>query len=108
MSRKIWQVVAIHYSCIHSFDNLLHVCALFPAEATSSYLHAYAFYSQAISMPANVRILLSGTGTNPHVSYGAKALITLYGIWNLDFDRSFFSDICLKIDTLAVWLLTTP
>ena len=74
----------------------------FQLNATSSYLHAYVFYSQIVSMPANSKILLSATGTNPHIS---NAMLTLYGIWNLDFGRSFFSDICLKIDTLAVLAL---
>ena len=99
---KWWLFIIVAYIPLTIFYFFMF---FFQLNATSSYLHAYVFYSQIISMPANVRILLSATGTNPHISNGIKTLITLHGIWNLDFGRGFFSDICLKIDTLAVLAL---
>ena len=99
---KWWLFIIVAYIPLTIFYFFV---LFFKLNATSSYLHAYVFYSQIISIPANSKILLSATGTNPHISNGAKALMTLYGIWNLDFGRSFFSDICLKIDTLAVLAL---
>ena len=99
---KWWLFIIVAYIPLTIFYMFV---LFFQLNATSSYLHAYVFYSQIVSIPANSKILLSATGTNPHISNGVKALITLHGIWNLDFGRSFFSDICLKIDTLAVLAL---
>ena len=97
-----WKFIIVAYLPLTIFYLFV---LFFKLNATSSYLHGYVLYSQAMSMPANARMLLSATGTNPHISNGIKALLALYGIWNLDFGRSFFSDICLKIDTLAVLAL---
>ena len=99
---KWWVFIIVAYIPLTIFYMFV---LFFQLNATSSYLHAYVIYSQTISMPANGRILLSATGTNPQLSNGIKAILALFGIWNLDFGRSFFSDICLKIDTLAVLAL---
>lgn len=51
------------------------------------------------------RVLLSATSSNQHMNLGIKVLTTLYGIWNLDFFRSFYPDICLPMDTLSILAL---
>ena len=72
------------------------IVVLFKLNVTSSHLHGFIYYSQAISMPALVRSL------RLHSNYLTiwKYVGSLYGIWNLDFFRSFDLGICLGTDTL--------
>ena len=69
----------------------------FQIDAVTSHLFPVIWYSQSISMPAMARIMLL---TNSKYIQTIKTLLSLYGIWNLDFFRLFYSDICLGIDFL--------
>ena len=67
---------------------------------TSSPLHGFIYYNQAISMPQMVQLLFLATEDTPKYQTVLKYLATFYGVWNLDFFRSFDLDICLGTDTL--------
>ena len=68
--------------------------------ATSSPLHGFIYYNQAIAMPQMARLLSLATEDTPKYQTALKYLATFYGVWNLDFLRSFDLSICLGIDTL--------
>ena len=60
-------------------------------------------------MPINTRSILNEIkyDTNLHSAIGivAKLLYSLNGIWNLDFFRLFYSDLCLGIGILPTLAL---
>ena len=67
---------------------------------TSSPLHGFIYYSQGISMPAVVRNIILSVRHRPNYLTASKYVVSLYGIWNLDFFRTFDHGICLGTDTL--------
>ena len=75
--------------------------------ATSPQLEAFIHFAQIISTPANIRMILEALYSNNYpVSYVVCQLImTLYGIWNLDFFRTVLPHNCLKLSTLQVLAL---
>ena len=75
---------------------------LFKFNANSPQLNAFAFLAQSVSNPANIRgILLSSSATRGSFDiFLLKLLATLYGIWNLDYFRMLYPDICLRLTTL--------
>ena len=78
------------------------VILMFKISIMSSHLYGFVMYSQAISMPILVRVLIISCQERPKYFYLVKTLGSLYGIWNLDFFRMFDLGICLKTSTLAV------
>ena len=66
---------------------------------TTSRLHGVVWFSQALSMPALVRVLLLGA-ENEHLLIVAKICLLFYSYWNLDLFRSIIPDICLNVTTL--------
>ena len=75
---------------------------IFRISATSSSLNCYVFVSQILTTPALVRHTYSANlHTDPSsVSYwgqnGVDFGIAMYGVWNLDFFRSFYTSICVN------------
>ena len=77
----------------------------FKINTVTSHLHPVIWFSQALSMPALSRILLLGVRTHPSYLWILKTVLSLYGLWNLDFFRPFYSDICLGIGLLPTLAL---
>ena len=79
----------------------------FQLNAVTSHLHPVIMYSQAISLPAMSRLLILSVRTQAAYQSQVllKILLSLYGIWNLDFFRPFYSDICLGIGLLPTLAL---
>ena len=77
----------------------------FNINVTSSRLHGFIFFSQALSTPAYVRFLLLGVEKMPLLLKAIKLLGPFYSLWNLDPLRSAFPDICLNVDTLQAFAL---
>ncbi len=71
---------------------------------SSSHLHGYVFFSQAISMLPSAQLTIAVANTQPIQLGFAKASMTFLGIWNLDFFRAY-TGICLKLGTLPVLAL---
>lgn len=73
----------------------------FKVNVTSSHLHGFVLFSQCISISASSRLLLSST-THSHIyTQISKVLVTIYGIWNLDFFRAY-TTIPLNVESLTV------
>ena len=81
------------------------VMLFFNINVTSSHMHGYVLFSQAISTPALVRILLLNIEGMPFVSKVIKFIEPFFSSWNLDFFRSTIPDICLNIDNLQAFSL---
>ena len=77
----------------------------FNINVTSSRLHGFIFFSQALSTPACVRFLLLAVEKMPLLLKAIKLLGPFYSLWNLDPLRSAFPDICLNVDTLQAFAL---
>ena len=78
------------------------IIVVFKFNANSPKVHGFILFTQIISSPFIVRILL----TNSYNSILAiKTFATLYGIWNLDFFRTLYPDMCLKVTTLQALAL---
>ena len=79
---------------------------LFNINVTSSRLHGVVWFSQAVSMPALVRVLLlAALSKSTYFLKVAKICILFYSFWNLDLLRSVIPDICLNITPLQALAL---
>lgn len=81
---------------------------VFQANLASSHLYALVTYMQVIAMPVTCRIMLeyfSEDRVSLVSATAVKVLLSLYGVWNLDFFRPFYSDICLGIGVLPTLAL---
>ena len=83
------------------------IILFFKVNITSSHLFAVIYYCQSVSPPLLVRIMLSVVvqQANPSFYTAFKLCASLYGIWNLDFFRPFYSDLCLGIGILPTLAL---
>ena len=77
----------------------------FNVNVTSSRLHGFILFSQAISAPPLVRIVLLATVNLPIMTKAVKSFEPLYSLWNLNPFRLVFPDICLNVTTLEVFAL---
>ena len=97
--------VAIAFVPFTVFLVLVLCCRI---SATSPKLYMYVTFCQALSFPANVRVvlLLANKKSYPCTSIAFRILLAIYGFWNLDFFRTLFPHkICLKVDTLEALAL---
>ena len=85
---------------------LLYIIILFfKINITSSHLFAVIYYCQTISYIASVDIFYLLGKVSPLLEVTGKVIISLYSIWNLDFFRPFYSDLCLGIGILPTLAL---
>ncbi len=85
---------------------LFYILVLFlQINVTTSRLHPFVYYSQCVSLPALSRILYLGGNRNYLYFLGVQLGLSIYGIWNLDFFRPFYSDICLGLGLLPTLAL---
>lgn len=83
------------------------IVLVFKLKVTSGPFTAFVFFAQAYSSPENVRLLellgkqASEIDTTTFLNF-EKFLVTVYGIWNLDFGRPYLAHICLdeKVTTM--------
>ena len=79
---------------------------LFNINVTSSRLHGVVWFSQAMSSPTLVRlILVSSRYGNQRALIAAKLFLLYYSFWNLDLLRSVIPDICLNISIVQAFAL---
>jgi hypothetical protein len=71
----------------------------------SSHLHPLVLFSQGMSIPPVAGILLLATSRQQKFFVAVKVSLSLYGIWNLDFFRPFYYDLCLGIGILPTLAL---
>ena len=78
----------------------------FNINVTSSRLHGVVLFSQALSMPALVRLIISTSSQgNSQLLRTSQIFIIFYSFWNLDFLRSVIPNICLNVTTLQALAL---
>ena len=74
---------------------------IFNINVTSSHLHGVVWFSQIVSMPAFVRLIMSALShRSPHLLIATRTFLIFYSFWNLDLLRSVIPDICLNVTTL--------
>ena len=72
---------------------------------TSSRLHGFIIFSQALSTPPLVRIIFLAIEDSPQILKAVKIVGPFYSLWNLDIFRSILPDICLHVSTLEAFAL---
>ena len=84
---------------------ILVVC--FKLNTTSSHLFAVIYFCQTLSIPMYLRgiMLEISSDTTPAFENVSKLLMSLYAVWNLDFFRPFYSNLCLGIGILPTLAL---
>ena len=81
------------------------IIMLLSANLMSSKLSGYILFSQSITSPFIVRIvLLQHTGIS-RFRIVCKIFGAIYGIWNLDFLKTFSNGICLRTNSLVTLFL---
>jgi len=75
--------------------------------ATSPQLSTFVLFSQIGATGANVRCVLAVIEPYPIAEISARVMLSIYGIWNLDFFRTLIPHICVSvgIDTLQALAL---
>lgn len=73
---------------------------LFKINVMSSYLHGFILYSQGISIPASMRLILRAVSKHPVNSKAVRSIAAFYGFWNLDFFRTLMPQLCVRLTTL--------
>ena len=79
---------------------------IFNINVTSSHLHGVVWFSQALSIPALIRLQMTALshGSLPPL-IALKTILVFYSFWNLDLLRSIIPDICLNVTTLQALAL---
>ena len=79
---------------------------LFNINVTSSRLHGVVWFSQALSIPILLRMIMSALAQGyPRLMTAVKIVMIFYSYWNLEVLRSVLPDICLNITTLQALAL---
>ena len=83
------------------------VILFFRINVTSSYLFPVVYICQDLAMPLVLRAFFIVLDNEDKFSVFVltKVLVSVYGIWNLDFFRPFYSDLCLGIGILPTLAL---
>ena len=79
---------------------------IFNINVTSSRLHGVVWFSQVLSMPQFIRLVMFELShRSPHLLTAGKIFMVFYSFWNLDLFRSVLPDICLNVTTLQALAL---
>ena len=83
------------------------VVILFRISVTTGLLDVFIFFSQMISFPALVRPISFHHKQQRHLTLAEFVLLSLHGIWNLDFFRLLYTPFCIhpQMTTLQVLAL---
>ena len=82
------------------------IVVTFSINVTSSSLHGVVWFSQALAIPALVRlVVLTLSQGHPRLLKAFASLFVFYSIWNLELLRSVLPDICLNVSTLQALTL---
>ena len=74
----------------------------FKINTTSSHLHGYIIFAQALALPQIARLFVLTIEVETSFNYPIKILGALYGLWNLDFFRMFTLGVCLNMSPMSV------
>ncbi len=101
-NRNIWKYILVAFGPLTVFYFLI---VFLKINVTSSYLHGYLIYSQLLSTPVLLRKTVLFEQDHPEWKIPIRIITTVYSIWNLDFFRGVYPDICLDVSTLTVLAL---
>ena len=101
-SRNVWKYILVAFGPLTIFYFLVLFLRI---NATSSYLHGYLVFSQIISTPPFLRNLIIYIQHKQQFKPPIQAMIVMYSLWNLDFFRGLYPDICLDVSTLTILAL---
>ena len=79
----------------------LIVVMMFRISVTSPHLHVAVLFCQIYTLPEIQRVLIQNT-RHTTFSIFLDIIGTVYGVWNLDFFRTFTLPICLPLNTMQV------
>ena len=100
-NRNVWKYILAAFGPLTIFYFLVLFLKI---NATSSHLHGYVIFCQIIASPAFARIMdeyiLDHQQFKP-----IQVIVVMYSIWNLDFFRGLYPEICLDVSTLTVLAL---
>ena len=83
------------------------IVLLFQINITSSYLHGFCLFSQALTVSGLLKVVLSSMSSKPVLLNIVRIFVSLLAIWNLDFFRSFYNEsICFHIQPMAMTALS--
>ena len=93
----VFLLVALGPSTVFFF-----IVLFFKINTTSSHLHGYLLFSQAVSMPSFVRVVWLSERKSQIRMATSKIFMLFYSIWNLDILKGVYPEICLDVSTLTV------
>ena len=102
---SVWRSV-VEYVFIAYLPLTIFLCVVivFRISVTSPAMNVPVFCCQLFSSAAFSMSLLQWTRDTPDLYY-VKFLLTLYGIWNLDFFRFLIPKLCLPLNTMQMMAL---
>ena len=96
-NKNIWKYILVAFGPLTVF---YFVVLALKINATSSHLHGYVIFSQIVSTPTFYRNIVEYVQIHQHYK-PINGLAVMYSLWNLDFFRGLYPDICLDVSTLT-------
>ena len=100
-NKNIWKYILVAFGPLTVF---YFVVLALKINATSSHLHGYVIFSQIVSTPTFYRNIVEYVQIHQHYK-PINGLAVMYSLWNLDFFRGLYPDICLDVSTLTALTL---
>ena len=97
-NKNLWKYLIFSLAPLTCF---FLIVLFFKVNTTTSHLHGYIIFAQALTVPQSARIFMIFV-SNIKCPIIVKTLLALYGFWNLDFFRVFNLGICLDMPPLSV------
>ncbi len=99
-NRNIWKYILVAFGPLTVF---YFVVVFLKINATSSHFHGFVTYCQLLATPAMARLITIYINRfEPSIMYSLTLMFDLHSVWNLDFFRGLYPDICLDVSTLTV------
>ena len=100
-NKNIWKYVLVAFGPLTVFYMIVLFCRI---KVKSKHFHGYLIASQILSAPVFVRTVYL------YLEHHSKLQVyivvgTMYSMWNLDFFRGLYPDICLNVSTFTVLAL---
>ncbi len=100
-NKNIWKYILVAFGPLTAFCIIVLICRI---KVNSKHFHGYLIVSQILSAPVFVRTVYQYVELQSNVQVYI-VIGTMYSMWNLDFFRSLYPDICLDVSTLTVLAL---
>ena len=97
----LWYVMAAYLPLTLFYFVIL----FFKINIMHGHMHMAISVCQALSFPAVIRTILAYFKGSTYEVFFSKILLSIYAIWNLDFFRPFYTDLCLGIGILPTLAL---